>query len=52
MKNGAISKIIEHTKEDKEILDLVLKADKTIKKIQDKIRNGTNIDILKIKDDE
>ena len=37
---------------DKEVLDLVLKADKTIKKIQDKIRNGTNIDILKIKDDE
>ena len=52
MKNGAISQIIEHTKEDKEVLDLVLKADKTIKKIQDKIRNGTNIDILKIKDDE
>ena len=52
MKNGAISKIIEHTKEDKEVLDLVLKADRTIKKIQDKIRNGTNIDILKIKDDE
>lgn len=52
MKNGAISKIIENTKEDKEVLDLVLKADKTIKKVQDKIRNGTNIDILKIKDDE
>ena len=52
MKNGAITKIIEHTKEDKEVLDLVLKADKTIKKIQDKIRNGTSIDILKIKGDE
>ena len=52
MKNGAISEIIEHTNEDKEILELVLKADMTIKKVQDKIRNGTSLDIFEIKDDE
>lgn len=52
MKNGAISEIIEHTNEDKKILELVLKADMTIKKVQDKIRNGTSLDIFEIKDDE
>lgn len=40
MKNGAIEKITEYSKKDKEVLALVLKADKTIKEIQDKLRNG------------
>lgn len=52
MKNGAISKIIEHTEEEKEVLELVLKADRTIKKIQDRIRNGIDINLWEIEDEE
>lgn len=52
MKNGSIRRIIEHGKEDREVLDVILKADKTIKKAQDSLRNGEDIDILKVKDDE
>ncbi len=52
MKNGAISKVIEHTEEEKEVLELVLKADRTIKKIQDRIRNGIDINLWEIEDEE
>ena len=52
MKNGAISKVIEHTEEEKEVLELVLKADRTIKKIQDRIRNGIDINLGEIEDEE
>lgn len=52
MKNGAISKIIEHTEEEKEVLELVLKADRTIKKIQDRIRNGIDINLWENEDEE
>lgn len=52
MKNGAISKIIEHTPEDKEALDIVLQADRTIKKIQEQIRNGDKIAPEEIEDEE
>lgn len=52
MKNGAISKVIEHTEEEKEVLELVLRADRTIKKIQDRIRNGIDINLWEIEDEE
>ena len=51
MKNGAIKKIIEHQKEDKKVLELVTKADNLIKKIQEQIRNGEDIDLSKIEGD-
>lgn len=48
MKNGAIEKIIEHSSEDKEVLELVTKADMMIKTVQEKIRDGLEIDISEI----
>lgn len=43
MKGGAISRIIEHTQEDKAALEVVLQADRIIKRMQEQIRNGEPI---------
>ncbi|MBE5880444.1 MAG: ATP-binding cassette domain-containing protein [Lachnospiraceae bacterium] len=43
MKGGAISQVITHTEADKEALEVVLQADRTIKRLQEQIRNGEAI---------
>lgn len=40
MKGGAICKVIEHTEEDKDALEVVLQADRVIRRLQEQIRNG------------
>ena len=51
MKNGAIKEIVEHTEKDNAILKAVTEADDFIKKVQESIRDGIDIDISKIKED-
>ena len=43
MKGGAISRVIEHTEEDREALEVVLQADRIIRRLQEQIRNGQPI---------
>lgn len=52
MKNGAVSKVIESAENEKHILEFVLETDKIIRKIQERIRNGLDIDVSipKLKD--
>lgn len=52
MKGGAITEVIEHTGQDKEALEIVLQADRTIKRLQEQIRNGETINPTELRDEE